>query len=969
MDLKSVLYKSVETGFIDKSIDSNKIYRPELITNDKEKGKKVLSTILSELERCDEFWFSVAFITSSGVIVLQNTLEELERKGIKGKVLASQYLNFTHPEALKKLLSFGNIELKIATKTDFHSKGYLFEKDGISNLIIGSSNWTQTALSVNKEWNLKVSATKDSELIQSVRGEFQKVFDNAIPVDKDYIDWYSKIYLTKKELDLKLNQDYLIGNKSDIKPNNMQIEALRNIESLRRSGKTKALLISATGTGKTFLSAFDVRSFKPKKFLFVVHRQTIAKEAKATFERLLDVSISMGLYSGKDKEKEVDFVFATIQTISKQEHLEQFRRDHFDYIVIDETHRAGADSYRKVMSYFQPKFLLGMTATPERTDGEDIFGMFDHNIAYEIRLHRALEEKMLAPFHYFGVSDILVNGEALSELSDFKLLTTKERVNRVIEKANFYSCDSGKVRGLIFCSRQEECQILSESFNLNGFRTVALTGSSTPEQREDAIIRLESDNEKVKLDYIFTVDIFNEGIDIPKVNQIIMLRPTQSAIIFVQQLGRGLRLNSEKDYLTVIDFIGNYANNYMVPMALYGDSSYNKDTLRKLMVSGSSLMPGASTINFDEIAKERIFNSIDNAKLNGMADFNRDYDLLKFKLGRIPMMMDYIVAGARDPRLYEEKFKSYYKFVIRKEKDFVDTLDLRSHILLEYLSLEINNTKRILESYILWNLIKDTEIDMDVILNSFLENYGFIPTTDEVLSAIHNLNLRYVTTRKNSKEITVGEMYNFKVVKIVKNVASLDVDLKSNLKNLSFKKFLIDSVLTAINKFDSFYKESDFYNGFVLHQKYSRKDVFRILNWDKKPVDQNVGGYLVNKDKKVCPIFVTYNKKKEISSSINFKDEFIDQYFLKWQSKSPRRISSPDVQAIVSGQLRLPLFIQKNNKEGIEFYYMGDVKVDRTKVVQSTMTKDDGQVLAVVDFVLEMQIPVSDEMFEYLTRY
>jgi superfamily II DNA or RNA helicase len=236
----------------------------------------------------------------------------------------------------------------------------------------------------------------------------------------------------------------------------MQIEALKNLKNLREDKKNKALIISATGTGKTYLSAFDAKAFKPKKLLFVVHRLTIAKDSLKTFRRVFGKDKTMGLYSGEKRELECDFVFSTIQTISKSTHLENFSKTHFDYIIIDETHRSGADSYLRLIDYFEPKFLLGMTATPERTDGNDIFQLFDHNIAYEIRLNRAMEEEMLSPFHYYGVTDLLIDNNEIDNKSTFNLLVSNERVNRIIEQAKFYGSDNGITRGLIFCSRKNE---------------------------------------------------------------------------------------------------------------------------------------------------------------------------------------------------------------------------------------------------------------------------------------------------------------------------------------------------------------------------------------------------------------------------------------------------------------------------------------------------------------------------------
>ena len=254
----------------------------------------------------------------------------------------------------------------------------------------------------------------------------------------------------------------------------------------------------------------------------------------------------MGIFSGNTKETDSDFIFSTVQTIHKKEYREMFNRDAFDYIIIDEVHRAGAQSYQDIVDYFKPKFLLGMSATPERSDDFDIYEMFDHNIAYEIRLIQAMEYNLLCPFHYYGITDMTIDGIEIDDKSEFNILTSELRVDYIIEKINEYGYSGDRIHGLIFCSRKDECEKLSQLFNMRGYKTIALTGDSSEEMRQKAIDSLESNDEN-SLDYIFTVDIFNEGIDIPKVNQVVMLRPTESAIVFVQQLGRGLRKNDSKE--------------------------------------------------------------------------------------------------------------------------------------------------------------------------------------------------------------------------------------------------------------------------------------------------------------------------------------------------------------------------------------------------------------------------------------
>ncbi len=669
IDVIPELHKSLITGCIDGSSKSLEEYQPKLLLNSPE--SKVLSNIITELKKCDEFFFSVAFVTNSGVAVLIETLKELEKKEVRGKIIVSEYQYFTEPRALERLIGLKNLDIRIISEEQhLHSKGYILRNNKTISLIVGSSNLTQDALCKNQEWNIKITTSSHGSLIVDTFEEFNRLYKCATPVTPEWLDTYKEIYKKQHEIKRRVvdefEEDSIVPVRPII-PNKMQSSALESLKLLRSEGNKKALLISATGTGKTYLSTFDVKIVNPKRFLFVVHRENIARTVMKSFKRIFGASKKMGILTGSEKDFEADYIFSTIQTLSKPDILKKFSPDYFDYIVIDEVHRSGATSYRTILEHFNPNFLLGMTATPERTDGYDIFKAFDYNIAYEIRLHTALEEDMLSPFHYYGVTDISIDGKLLDDYTEFNDLVSNERVERIIENSKFYGCDRGRIKGLIFCCRVEEAKELSEKLNLKGYRTIALSGENDEKEREDCIERLESDEREDYLDYILTVDIFNEGVDIPSVNQIIMLRPTQSAIVFVQQLGRGLRKAEDKDFLTVIDFIGNYSNNYLVPIALYGDSSYNKDTLRKLISTGSNLIPGASTVNFDQVSKQRIYEAIDTARVNSYKELKEDYLLLKYKLGRIPSMMDFVEHGSRDPMMYVEKDGSFYAFIDKQE--------------------------------------------------------------------------------------------------------------------------------------------------------------------------------------------------------------------------------------------------------------------------------------------------------------
>jgi superfamily II DNA or RNA helicase len=944
-DFISQFKKSLETGFIDKDIGSEFLYQPKLLVNSKNPRKKILSSLLWELQTCESFFISVAFLTTGGVATIINVLHELEQKGVQGKIVVSQYLNFTQPEALRRLLQFENIELKIATNVDAHSKGYLFRKKDHFSLIVGSSNLTQNALASNKEWNLQVSAIEDSKIIHKVQQEFESDFNSATPVTSEFIHEYEKIYERKRITFSELVEEKIF--KNSIEPNAMQTTALSNLANIRSEGKNKALIISATGTGKTFLAAFDAQSQQPKRLLFVVHRLNIAKKAMKTFEEVFSRQKSMGIYSGNKRELDKDFLFSTVQTISKLEHLKVFEPNHFDYIIIDESHRAGAQSYNNLIEYFSPRFLLGMTATPERTDGADIFRLFDHNIAYEIRLNDAMEEQMLCPFHYYGVSDLYIDEEVQDDVTLFNKLTSGERVKRIVGKSKFYGTDNGICRGLVFVSKVSEAHTLSKKFNDRGFRTVALSGSNSNEERALAIELLESENESKRLDYIFTVDIFNEGIDIPKVNQIIMLRPTESAIIFVQQLGRGLRKLDSKSYLTVIDFIGNHNNNYLIPIALYGDTSFNKDKLRKLLSDGSTDLPGVSTINFDRISKEKIFESIDSANMRLLKDLKKDYSLLKFRLGRYPLMMDFVDSNSRDPYHFVKYSKSYYDFIGKVDSDFEVDLGNSHSEILRLFSLEINNGKRIEESLILQDLLDSESLSIEGFKLSIKEEFNYNVSDETIESVLKNLNFEFVKKSKNIVTLENGRIRRHP------NFTSL-------LQDINFTQFLRDSIQYSIYTFRKYYSKSSFTTGFILHNKYSRKDVCRVLNWDKD-ISSTVYGYRTNKGSTPC--FVTYHKGDDIEGSIDYNDHFVSPSVFAWESRSNRRIESTEIQNVIQSE-RVLLFIKKADSEGTEFYYMGDVGIIPESIEQGEM-EDTAQ--PVVHFKFKLHNPVPENLYSYIT--
>ncbi len=947
--------KGIEAGFIDGSLAADERYLPRILTNNAKKQTKVLDAIISELEWCSEFAFSVAFITNSGVACLYDILQELAKKNIRGKILASQYQNFTEPMALRKLLALPNLELRILTDENFHAKGYLFKRgQGITaeySMIVGSSNLTGNALNKNNEWNIKLSSTKDGSLIREVNNEFKDIFSRATKVTESWLQQYDKIYGESFKGRTAQLEKLIQLNK--INPNQMQIEALQSIENLRERGENKGILISATGTGKTYLSAFDVKRVQPKKFLFIAHRDVILKAARKSYENVFGPTVKMGLYAGSTKTEE-PYVFASIYTLYKDECLQQFAPDEFEYIVVDEVHRSGASIYQKVLGYFKPKFLLGMTATPERTDGFDIFKMFDHNIAYEIRLNKALEEDMLVPFHYHGITDLTVNGQEIDDNSDFMKLTASERVRHIVKKTREYGCDRGRVKGLMFCSNIQEANGLSEILNNEyNMHTLALTGSASISERMEAMERLETDDPSMNpLDYIITVDIFNEGVDIPKVNQIVMLRPTQSAIIFVQQLGRGLRKARNKDYLEVIDFIANYSNNFMIPIALYGDRSFNKDKLRRNLVN--NYMPGASTVYFDEITKKKIFAAINRASLNCLPELRSDYKLLKYQLGRQPMMMDFVKLGSRDPYTFIAKKGSYYNFLCCA--DDVATIPEKCEKSLYFISWEVAQGRKLEEIVLLQLLLEQDCITHEEWEKELQKQMGYQYTLSNAMVnvALNNISMSFF---KKSDQDKYG---NMNYVQKVGAKFQRTEEFTNLLKNKDYEAYVKDVLAYASSTFARDYSQEQWRDGFMLYKKYSRKDVCKILGWDKNNAS-TMYGYRIKFN--TCPIFVTYKKQKNIAESTRYDDKFIDEKTFNWMTRNRVTMESGEIKALQSGTLRIPLFVKQSDDEGSDFYYMGDMEPKEYK--ETTITNDEGEALPIVNIKFSLYDEVNEKLLNF----
>ncbi|CAM3187044.1 DEAD/DEAH box helicase [Filibacter tadaridae] len=954
------LNSSLQEGFVNKNQSSIGSFKPELLINNAKKSINVLNTIQEELETSEDFIFSVAFVTESGLATMKSLFLDLKEKGVTGRILTSTYLYFNQPKVFRELMKLTNVEVRLTQLKGFHSKGYIFKHKTHYSLIVGSSNLTAHALKVNYEWNVKLTSHENGDIVHHFKNQFEDVWEDADLLTGKWIEDYEIEYL--KNADRKLAEQVVempanynpnaIEESMKIVPNAMQKAALLQIRAVRDEGNDKGLVISATGTGKTYLSAFDVRSFAPKRMLFIVHREQILNKAKEDFHRILGgIDEEFGLYVGASKQLDKKYLFASIQTLSKQENLNQFDPRDFDYILIDEVHKAGAASYQRVINYFKPQFLMGMTATPERTDEFNIYSLFDYNIAYEIRLQEALEEDMLCPFHYFGVTDLELDGESVDDTAVFTKLVTDKRVNHIIEKINYYGFSGEKVKGLMFCSRKAEARELSIALNKKGFRTVALTGDDSPEERERRITQLENGF----LDYILTVDIFNEGIDIPSINQVVMLRQTQSSIIFIQQLGRGLRKHNSKNYVTIIDFIGNYKNNYLIPVALSGDKSQNKDNVRR-RTKDTSYIKGVSTVNFEEIAKKRIFSSINDSNLTALKVLRDAYVELKNKIGRVPYLYDFVTNHSIDPVVIVEKHTNYYQFLLKMKEEVPTVKDYEDKVL-TMLSLEVLNGKRLHEILLLEQLLQQEKIHYDAYLSLLTANNcrTDVATMDSVNRLLY---LSFFTTSVQSKYggkplVTVDESGNYTLNELIREGLT---------SNPYFGKLVQDIIHSAKSK-SELYECS---RPLTLYEKYSRKDACKLLNWN---ADESSTMYGYKPKHNTCPIFITYHKNEEVESSVNYGDELLNPELLKWYTRSNRSLRSQEVQKIIhsdDNNIDIHIFVKKDDDEGTDFYYLGQGYPDKSSVEEDRMTDKNGKDLPVVHMNMAMEQAVEGKLYHYL---
>ncbi|WP_152018628.1 DEAD/DEAH box helicase [Aliarcobacter butzleri] len=908
------------------------------------------NNIIELLDNCESFCFNVAFINFSGIQLLLDSFKKLEEKNIKGKILTSTYLNFTQTKALEKIKKFKNIELKIydceVSNIGFHSKSYIFEFKDDYKILIGSSNITASAFKSNIEWNVKTVTKKDDIFLKDVLDEFETLWKSSIDVDDEFLKKYEEFLKTQ-------NKGFKSFSSNQIKTNFMQEKALERLKNLRSKGESKALIIAATGSGKTYLSAFDVKNFKAKTMLFLVHRENILIKAKQSFEEILPQINSFGLYTGNKKEQDKNYLFSTIQTMSST--FSDFSQDFFDYIIIDEAHHVASPSYKKILDYFKPKFLLGLTATSNRMDGNSIYEVFDENIALDIRLNEALEHNLIVPFHYYGISDIKSIDYENVDLTKIdllaKLLSVNKRVDFIIDKMNFYSNSGNKRKVLGFCVSKEHCNFMSEEFNKKGINSITLTSEDSISKREESIKKLENENDS--LEVIFTVDIFNEGIDIPSINMVLFLRPTNSPIVFVQQLGRGLRKYKNKEFLTVLDFIGNHKKAYLIALALVGNKMIDKESI-KLSIENNFADSKNAFISMDEISKSRILEQINKENFNQLKYLKEQYFEVKNILGKVPTLVDFLqFEDVINPLKFIDESKSYIEFLAKVEenkklKELI--LDENFVKAIRFIENELP-IKRVYEFVILKYLLNNDFCDENIafkILNKYLDRVD----KETIIHSFLYLKQDFLDSAQSSRYL--------KLINYENKIARKTKEFEELLKNENYKKIFEDSLNFGIYNYEEDFGSTDFGKPFLkLYSKYNMLNIAKLCNFPKIHSSFRGSGFL--KYENDFFLFINLEKEK-FSKSANYHNAFLSKDVFTYQSKPSHSSDKGDGQRLCENQefgVKLHIFVRKFvqvDKKTQDFIYLG--------IANSIKYWDNKP----ISLELKLENSLSDKLFEEFTK-
>lgn len=661
------------------NLDAAEWYSTDVMTGGADRRMYLYYQLVQSLKRAESVDIVVSFLMESGVKLLLQELENTLKRGAKLRILTGNYLGITQPSALylikRKLGDQVDLRFYREKERSFHPKSYLFHYGNYSDLYIGSSNLSRSALTSGIEWNYRFSSKKDPENYEKFFRAFEDLFENhSVIVDEEELKRYSRNWhrpAVAKDLD---QYDFFYPDHPDretdkpvvYEPRGAQIEALCALEDTRAEGAKKALIQAATGIGKTYLAAFDSRDYK--RVLFVAHREEILNQAAISFQNVRG-SMDYGFFAGSRKCTDRSVIFASVFTLGKAEYLNEayFSRDAFDYVIIDEFHHAVNEQYRRIVDYFTPRFLLGLTATPERLDGKNIYEICDYNVPYEISLKDAINKGMLVPFHYYGIFDDtdysglhLVRGKYEEKELNEVYLGNLRRHEMIFGHYKKYRSK----RALGFCCSRAHAEEMAKEFCNRGVPSAAVYSNAESTfslERKTAVEKLE----KGELRVIFSVDMFNEGVDIPAVDMVLFLRPTESPVVFLQQLGRGLRRSSGKEYLNVLDFIGNYEKAGRVRNLLTGNGNSEKNACHPLEWPD---FPDDCLVDFD-LKLIDLFAEMDKKNRKRKEWIQEEYWRVKEQIGRRPSRMDLFTYMEDDiyqmaiTHSKENPFKKYLEFL------------------------------------------------------------------------------------------------------------------------------------------------------------------------------------------------------------------------------------------------------------------------------------------------------------------
>ena len=663
---------------------TQEIWSTDVMTGGSDRRMQLYYQLIQSIKKADSVDIIVSFLMESGVKMLLEELDNALKRGAKIRILTGNYLGITQPSALyllkKKLGSRVDMRFYNEKERSFHPKSYIFHYERYSDIYIGSSNISRSALTSGIEWNYRFSSVSDPKNYEKFYQVFEDLFEHhSIIIDNEELKRYSQNWhrpAVAKDLERYEYSHQNEENESEdtkvrllYEPRGAQIEALCALEDTRAEGAKRALVQAATGVGKTYLAAFDSKSYE--RVLFVAHREEILKQAAVSFRNVRN-SEDFGFFTGEEKSTDKSVIFASVATLGRSEYLSEkyFAPDYFQYLVIDEFHHAVNEQYQRIVEYFKPQFLLGLTATPERMDGRNIYELCDYNVPYEISLKDAINKGMLVPFHYYGIYDDtdysglhLIRGRYDEKELNETYIGNVHRHDLIYK----YYCKYGSKKALGFCCSRAHAEEMAKEFCERGIPSVAVYSNANgtySEERGKAIKKLKSGEIRV----IFSVDMFNEGVDITSVDMVMFLRPTESPIVFLQQLGRGLRRSKGKEYLNVLDFIGNYEKAGRVRFLLTGRTLGKNEYYNP---ADRSEFPDDCLIDFDMKLID-LFSEMDKKHLKVRDQIRNEYYRVKELLGRIPSRMD----------LFTYMDDDIYRVAITHSKDnpFKRYLDFRKEL-------------------------------------------------------------------------------------------------------------------------------------------------------------------------------------------------------------------------------------------------------------------------------------------------